>query len=98
MLSVRLRFKGCLQQAPAFGFRNKLTTPNSPASSGMGHGVGRFFRSGPHSALQSQRLVGKSEGDKVVLPRGERDGGARACPQRPHVEASQDRVIACSPV
>lgn len=40
MLSVRLRFKGCLQQAPALSFRNKFTVPKMPCLLQDGGGVG----------------------------------------------------------
>lgn len=60
-----------------------------------------FSEFGP-IALQSQGLVGKSEGDKVVLlcwgKRWAWAKDSRACPQEPLVEASQDRLVTCTAI
>lgn len=94
---MRLRFKGCLQQAPALSFRNKFTTPKRPCLLRHG-GVRRagFSMVGP-TALQSQRLVGKSEGDKVVLHAGGRAGlawGQQGLLTGTPCGGSQDRLTA----
>lgn len=69
VLSISLRFKGCLKQALALSFRHEFTTPKKVLYAGSGR---RFSMAGP-AALPSPQLTGKSE-TKCVVHAGERPG------------------------